>query len=179
MIGGLLVGSRLGDLVARRAGAKVTVATGLALMAGGLFAGATTGAASGYGLAAGWMGVVGAGVGFGLPAAMDAALGALSVERSGVGSGLIQAGRQVGSAIGVAVLGTVVNSSYRGGLDLVGLPAQAAATVRESVSAGVAVARRLAPRPCSTWCAARSSTAWTPCCWSAGSSRRSGWCSPC
>jgi len=136
VIGGLLVGSRLGDLVARRAGAKVTVATGLALMAGGLFAGATTGAASGYGLAAGWMGVVGAGVGFGLPAAMDAALGALSVERSGVGSGLIQAGRQVGSAIGVAVLGTVVNSSYRGGLDLVGLPAQAAATVRESVSAG-------------------------------------------
>jgi MFS transporter, DHA2 family, multidrug resistance protein len=147
VIGGLLVGSRLGDLVARRAGAKVTVATGLALMAGGLFAGATTGAASGYGLAAGWMGVVGAGVGFGLPAAMDAALGALSVERSGVGSGLIQAGRQVGSAIGVAVLGTVVNSSYRGGLDLAGLPAQAAATVRESVSAGVAVARQLGSTP--------------------------------
>jgi EmrB/QacA subfamily drug resistance transporter len=147
VIGGLLVGSRLGDRIARRAGAKVTVASGLALMAGGLFAGATTGAASGYELAAAWMSVVGAGVGIGLPTAMDAALGALSTERSGVGSGLIQACRQVGSAIGVAVLGTVVNSSYRGALDLAGLPAQAAATVRQSVSAGVAVAGQLGSPP--------------------------------
>jgi MFS transporter, DHA2 family, multidrug resistance protein len=143
VIGGLLVGSRLGDRIARRAGAKVTVASGLTLLAAGLFAGATTGASSGYGLAAAWMTVAGAGVGIGLPAAMDAALGALSTDRSGVGSGLIQACRQVGSVIGVAVLGTVLNSSYRGGLDLAGVPPQVAATVRESVSAGVAAAERL------------------------------------
>jgi EmrB/QacA subfamily drug resistance transporter len=147
VIGGLLVGSRLGDRVARRAGAKVTVASGLALMAAGLFAGATTGASSGYGLAAAWMAMVGAGVGIGLPVAMDAALGALSTDRGGIGSGLIQACRQVGSAIGVAVLGTVLNSSYRGGLDLAGVPPQAAATIRESVSAGIATAGRLGAAP--------------------------------
>jgi len=82
-----------------------------------------------------------------MPTALDAAIGALSAARSGVGSGLIQAVRQVGGAIGVAVLGTVVNSSYRGRLDVTGLPAQAADAVRESVSAGVAVAHTLGSVP--------------------------------
>src|SRR6266545_3997881 len=47
MIGGLIVGAALGDRLTRLAGAKVTVALGFALMAGGLFAGATTGVDSG------------------------------------------------------------------------------------------------------------------------------------
>ena len=49
-----------------------------------------------------------------MPTAMNAALGALSPERSGSGSALITALRQVGATIGVAVLGTVLNSAYRG-----------------------------------------------------------------
>jgi hypothetical protein len=46
--------------------------------------------------------------------------------------------RQVGGAVGVAVLGTVVNGAYRDHL-----PAGAGATVKDSVAAGVAVAGRL------------------------------------
>ena len=74
---------------------------------------------------------------------MNAALSALSAERSGSGSALISAMRQVGATIGVAVLGTVLGSVYRAHLDVTGLPAAAAAAAKSSVVAGVAVAHAL------------------------------------
>jgi MFS transporter, DHA2 family, multidrug resistance protein len=138
IIGGLLVGAQLSDRIAPRVGPAVTVALGFVLLAGGLLAGATTGADTGYGFAAAWMTVLGAGLGFALPAAMDVAIGALTAERSGVGSALLMALRQVGGTIGVAVLGTVLASGYRGALGD-GVPEAA----RESVSAGVATAHKL------------------------------------
>src|SRR6266511_1925573 len=147
IVGGLLVGARLSSRLAPGIGAKATVAVGFGLIAAGLAAGATTGAHSGYGYAAGWMAVAGAGLGFALPAAMDATRSALTAERSGVGSALVMALRQVGGTIGVALLGTVLNAGYRGRLDLAGLPGTAADTVRRSVSAGVATAERLGSVP--------------------------------
>ncbi|MEV6349462.1 MFS transporter [Actinoplanes sp. NPDC051851] len=139
VIGGLLVGARL----VARLGVRLVVGAGLVLMAGALLAGARTGADSGYGYVAAWVAVAGAGLGFTMPPAMNAAIGALTPERSGVGSGLIQAMRQVGSAIGVAILGTVLNAGYRDQVDVTGLPAGAGDAVRDSAAAGVAVARRL------------------------------------
>ena len=58
-----------------------------------------------------------------LPTAMGAALDELSVERSGSGSALVQALRQAGGTIGVAVLGTVLSTAYRNGLGRPGRPA--------------------------------------------------------
>ena len=68
---------------------------------------------------------------------------ALTAERSGSGSALISAMRQVGATIGVAVLGTVLGSVYAGHLDVTGLPAAAAAAAKSSVVGGVAVAHEL------------------------------------
>jgi MFS transporter, DHA2 family, multidrug resistance protein len=136
VIGGLLAGAQLADRLAPRFGPARTVALGFGLLAAALITGATTQADSTYGFAAGWMAAVGAGLGFALPSAMDAAIGALSPERSGVGSALLMAMRSVGGTIGVAVLGTVLASGYHGGLETDGLPAAAG----ESVAAGVAVA---------------------------------------
>ena len=147
IIGGLLAGSQIANLLARRAGAKVTAAVGFTLLAAGLMAGATTGVSTGYGFAAAWITVVGVGMGFTLPTVMNAAVSALSAERSGVGSALMMATRQVGGTVGVAVLGSVLNSRYRGRLDVAGLPAQAAQTARQSVSAGVAAAHQLGSAP--------------------------------
>jgi EmrB/QacA subfamily drug resistance transporter len=143
VIGGLMVGARIADRLVGRLGAKIVTAFGLALLAAGLFVGATTGPHDGYGYVAVWITLAGLGLGFSMPPAMNAALGALTVERSGVGSGLLQAMRQVGGAIGVAVLGTVLNSGYRDQVDVSGLPAATADAVRDSASAGVAVADRL------------------------------------
>ncbi|MGH3405401.1 MAG: hypothetical protein ACRDRJ_23345, partial [Streptosporangiaceae bacterium] len=83
------------------------------------------------------------GLGLALPTAMHAALGALTPERSGSGSALMTALRQVGAAIGVAVLGTVLNTVYQGHLTLTGLPRAAASAARASVAGGLQVARDL------------------------------------
>jgi MFS transporter, DHA2 family, multidrug resistance protein len=149
VIGGLLVGAQVAGRVASRAGAKVTVALGLGLLAAGLATGATTAVDRGYGFAAAWFAVVGLGLGLGfsMPTAMDAAIGALSTERSGVGSALVMAMRFVGGTIGVALLGTVLNAAYHSRLDLAGLPGPAAEAVRRGVSSGVAVAQQIGSEP--------------------------------
>ena len=84
-----------------------------------------------------------------MPTMLNAALGALTPERSGSGSALLTAMRQVGATIGVAVLGTVIATVYQGKLHLGGLPAGAAGVVRSSVAGGLAVAHQL-PAPLSS-----------------------------
>ncbi|MFL6072392.1 MAG: MFS transporter [Mycobacteriales bacterium] len=143
MIAGLVVGGAVADRLTAGVGAKMTIAAGFALMAAGLFAGATTGFHSGEGFTAGWVALLGAGLGLALPGSMNAALAVLSAEGSGVGSALITAIRTVGGTFGVALLGSVINSGYRGRLNLTGLPAPAADAARRSVLSGTAVARKL------------------------------------
>jgi EmrB/QacA subfamily drug resistance transporter len=154
LIGGLVVGMMVGDRRARpakgpalqkhhtvRGSAKMDVATGLAFMAAGLFVGAFTGLDTPDAVSAIWFVLTGVGFGLAVPAAMNAALGALAPERSGVGSAVISALRQVGATLGVAVLGTVLNTVYRGGVDAAGLPPATAQRVRQSVVAGVGAAQ--------------------------------------
>jgi MFS transporter, DHA2 family, multidrug resistance protein len=155
MIGGLVVGMigstrlaaprKTADGSARTplAGTKDLVAIGFAVMAAGLAFGAFTKTGSGTGFAATWLALAGLGLGLAMPQAMNAALSALSAERSGAGSALISALRQVGATIGVAILGTVLDSVYRGHLAVTGLPAATAAIARSSVVAGVTVAKVL------------------------------------
>ena len=123
--------------------ARILVMAGFVVMAAGLGVGATTSAASGSAFTATWYAVAGLGLGLAMPAAMNAALGALTPERSGSGSALITAMRQVGATIGVAVLGTVLLSAYRSQLDLGGLPAAAASVARTGIAGGAGVAAAL------------------------------------
>src|SRR4029079_16068160 len=118
--------------LAARFGHRLVVAAGLALMTGSLIVGALTSASRGYGFVAAWITVAGIGLGFTLPPSMDVALGALTPERSGVGNGLLQAMRQVGGAIGVAILGTVLAGAYR-----YDLPSAAPPVARQSAAVGV------------------------------------------
>ncbi len=167
LIGGLAVGLVLGQRLARPAkapaggpadgpagqagaplvSAKMLVAAGFAVMAAALAVGAGTTITSGTGFGAAWFACTGLGLGIAMPTALNAALGALSAERSGSGSALITALRQVGATIGVAVLGTVLNSVYRSGLSVTELPASAAAAARSSVAGGVAVAHAVNSAP--------------------------------
>jgi DHA2 family multidrug resistance protein-like MFS transporter len=142
LVGGLLVGAVFADRITVRSGAKLTVGLGFTLAASGLFLGTATRAGSGLALAICWTAVFGLGLGLVLPSAMDAALGSVSRERSGVGSGMIQALRMIGSNFGAAILGSVLNSVYIGHLDLAGL-SQGAQAAKESVEAGVAAAGQL------------------------------------
>jgi hypothetical protein len=124
-------------------GAKTLVSGGFAIMAVALVVGTGTATGTGTGFVSAWFAIAGLGLGLALPTAMNAALGALSVERSGSGSALMTAMRQVGATIGVAVLGTVLNTVYQGQLAVTGLPQAAAHAARASVSGGLAVAHEI------------------------------------
>ncbi|SFB61166.1 drug resistance transporter, EmrB/QacA subfamily [Amycolatopsis marina] len=140
IVGGLLVGVQIAERLRPRLGAKIVVGLGFGLMTAGLVVGAATAVGDGYGFTAVWVSLVGVGLGFSLPPAMDLAMGALAQGSSGVGSGLLQALRQVGGTFGVAILGTVLNAGYRTGVDLSTLPEPAAEAARGSAAAGVQVA---------------------------------------
>jgi EmrB/QacA subfamily drug resistance transporter len=143
MMGGLIVGAKTGETLAARAGTRLPVATGLLLVAAALAGGAATGTGTPYGWIAAWTALVGAGTGLAMAPAMDAVLGELPPERAGSGSALSMTLRQVGGALGVAVLGSIASTVYGHRLDTGGLPAAAASAASRSVSGAVEVAARL------------------------------------
>src|SRR6266508_1269978 len=143
MMAGLIVGARTSEKLGSRFGARVPVAGGLLVIAGGLAVGALTTVDSGYGFAALWLSIVGAGVGLTLAPAMDAVLGELPPERAGSGTALTMTLRQVGGALGVALLGSISAAAYTDRLHLAGLPGPVAEAARDSIAGAVVVAARL------------------------------------
>ncbi|MFF1708890.1 MFS transporter [Streptomyces sp. NPDC058268] len=144
MMGGLLVAARGAEPVVRKFGPRAVISAGLVVLAFAAILGSRTTAASGYGFTALWLTVAGLGFGFAVVPSMDSALGALPVERAGSGAGLLLTVRQVGSAVGIALLGSLLSSVYVDRLDTGGsLPDAAADTAGQSVVAAHAVAERL------------------------------------
>lgn len=147
MIGGLLAGTRIADRFGRRVAPRVVVAIGFGLLVVALGIGATTSVHTGYGLTAGWLVLLGLALGFTMPTTMAVALAALSPERSGSGSALLIALRQLGGALGVAVLGAVLSSAYQARLPLDGVAAPVVGAARAGVSSGLAAAAHASDEP--------------------------------
>ncbi len=83
-----------------------------------------------------------------MPPATTAIMEALPGEKAGVGSAMSNTVRQVAGALGVAVLGSVLSSTYRGEIapTLQGLPAAVQHAGGESIMGTVEVARTLGER---------------------------------
>jgi DHA2 family multidrug resistance protein-like MFS transporter len=143
LVGGVLVGAVPASEVAKLVGAKLAVAAGFGLLVVGLSLGATTSIDSSGSFVAIWMVIVGAGMGLALATSTSAALVELSPDRSGVGSGVLEAIDEVGGPFGIAILGSVVTAGYVSHLSLSGLSGTAGRAVRQSVFDGVAVAHQL------------------------------------
>jgi MFS transporter, DHA2 family, multidrug resistance protein len=143
LIAGVIVGAGGADRIGSRAGAKLTVAAGFAILAGGLALGARTGTSTGFGYVAAWTAAVGLGMGVALATAASAALSELPSERAGVGSAVMQTVQKIGAPFGAAILGGVLNAGYRNQLHLAGLPGPAVDATRKSVFAAIALAHRL------------------------------------
>ncbi|WP_046590077.1 MFS transporter [Streptomyces mangrovisoli] len=141
MMGGLLVAAKGAPPVVTRFGSRAVVCAGLVVLAFAAVLGSRTTADSGYGFTALWLSIAGLGFGFSVVPAMDGALAALPADRAGSGSGLLMTLRQVGSAIGIALLGSLLASTFRDRLDVTGLPARLADTAGDSVVAAHIVAR--------------------------------------
>jgi hypothetical protein len=115
MAGLLVVSAVLSPVVARSIGTKLTVATALAAVAGGLWQiSAASTAATSYSDAVPGLLLIGLGAGLLLPTATNSVVGSVPRGDSGVGSAVNTMALQVGGAIGVAVVGSVLATRYQG-----------------------------------------------------------------
>jgi EmrB/QacA subfamily drug resistance transporter len=108
----LMVFSPLGAALAKRAGVLVPVALGLAAVTAGLVLYATASAASGYGHYVVAMVIVCAGIGLAMSAATAASMQELPQAMTGVGSAVNDTTRNMGSVLGVAVIGSITSSVF-------------------------------------------------------------------
>ncbi len=143
LIGGLVIGAPLGERLTTRAGFQLPIAGGLLTLAVGLAAGTVTSTTSPYGMVAAWLTVVGFGTGMALSPAMNAVLAALPAEQSGAGTAITMTLRQVGGALGVALLGSILARSYANRLDVDAVPTAASSAAHDSLAGAIAVAERL------------------------------------
>ena len=149
--GSIGLASVLGPRLASRCGTTVVVAGGLGLFAAGLAWASTVSAATSYVEIAGQMVLLGAGMGFTTAPATESIMGSLSVDKAGVGSAVNDTTRELGAALGVAVVGSAFTSVYVRHLArqaaIARLPVAARATSGRSLAAAHQVAGRLAPQP--------------------------------
>jgi len=109
---GIALVAPFSSVLVRRFGTKLTVAGGLMLVSGGLWqiSGATL--ASTYADTVAGMVLLGVGAGLVFPAGVGAVMGSLPSEHTGVGSGTNGAFVQVGGALGVALVGSLLATRY-------------------------------------------------------------------
>ncbi|MEU3839070.1 MFS transporter [Streptomyces sp. NPDC028635] len=140
--------SLIAPRMVRWSGMRAVLAAGLALLAAGLVTLSLLTADSGYPPFLGSLVLAGAGIGLTGTVGTSAITGSLPADRQGVASAANDATREVGAALGVALMGSVFGSHYRSSLtvDLGRLPATAADAVRRSPVGGLYVAQRLGPR---------------------------------
>ena len=142
---GMIVASKLSVAMTRRFGTKLTVAGGLAHVAGSMLmiAGFDTG--TGDMQIAMALGTMGQGIGLAMSPATDAIMSSLPRAKAGIGSAMNDVVREVGGTLGIAVLGSLLTSSYGRGMDeaAAGLPAPAAEAATDSVGGAHEVAAQI------------------------------------
>jgi MFS family permease len=129
----------------QRYGAKAVGASGMLIMAVALAGYAVLGTSTPIWVLGVFFALQGAGIGVAIPSATSAVMDVLPRERAGAGSALTNTARQVGVALGVAVLGSILAQSYRNHLGpaLSALPSAARGPAGQSIAATQAVAQHL------------------------------------
>jgi len=136
---GIVVASPLSAKLTARMGAKVVVAAGLTLIAAALLLMTGFEVDSTYDAVALSYLLLGMGIGLAMTPATDSVMGSLPLAKASVGSAVNDAARTTGGALGVAILGSVLSSGYRGDMDAV----SAGAAAQESLAGALATASRI------------------------------------
>jgi EmrB/QacA subfamily drug resistance transporter len=128
-------------------GTKVVVAAGMALTTIGLVLLSYVEADSSYASFAWRIVIMSSGLALTMAPATESIMGSLPLAKAGVGSAVNDTTRQVGGALGVAVLGSLFTSIYASHLNtsLVGkpLPPEAVSAAKDSVGAALEAAARI------------------------------------
>ncbi|MFI9244353.1 MFS transporter [Streptomyces sp. NPDC053086] len=139
------VGAVAAGLIAGRAARRFSVRTvvtgGLAAVGGALAALTTLGQSTGYPLLGAALLVVGVGAGFSFTVTADVILSSVPKDQAGAASAVSETAYELGAALGIALLGSIVTGAYR---DFAG-PAGTPAMAHESLGAAVETAADMPP----------------------------------
>ncbi len=146
----ILVVSPLSAKIVERVGTKITVASGLAIAGTALALMAQLQVASSYGDLVWRMMLMAFGQALVMAPATESIMGSLPLARAGVGSAVNDTTRQIGGALGVAIVGSVMSSTYASkisdlfaGTSTAGSAAEQAA--KDSLGGALAIAAKAPP----------------------------------
>jgi EmrB/QacA subfamily drug resistance transporter len=144
----MIIVAPLTPMLSERFGAHRTVASGMLFVAGGFVMFRFLGVHTPYLYVLACMIPLVSGIALAMSPMTAAIMSAVPPRRAGAGSAMNDATRELGAALGVAVLGSVASSHYGAALDklVVGLPASARSTARSSIAGALQVASRLPGR---------------------------------
>jgi EmrB/QacA subfamily drug resistance transporter len=109
---GMILATRPAVVLSKRIGTKITVAAGLAAVAGAFVMLSGLGVDAGFADIALVLFTMGAGVGLVMSPATEAIMGSVPADKAGIGSAMNDVVREVAGTLGVAVLGSLLASGY-------------------------------------------------------------------
>jgi Na+/melibiose symporter-like transporter len=132
--------------VSSRLGVKATVVLGMLMVTAGLTTLSFVDGSTPYPVIAVCLGVVGSGMALNMPTLSAGIVTALPMHKAGVASAVNDTTREVGGAMGIAVVGSVVTAVYRDHAKavLATLPSDAAREARKNVGRATGVAEQMA-----------------------------------
>ena len=140
--GGLILGGPLSAKLAGRFGTRAVVAAGLGVVAAALYMLSGADADSGYSLVAWSLVMLGFGMGATMAPATESIMSSVPLNHAGVGSAMNDTVRMVGGTLGVAILGSLLSSSYGADMEpaVKSLPEPAADAASDSLGHASVVA---------------------------------------
>jgi len=150
--------SSAAPLISRRVGLRAMFVSGISFIAVGL--GLMAGLASlsgGYWSVLPGLVVLAVGVGLTMTPGTAAITGSLPVEEQGVASALNDTVRELGGALGIALIGSLLSAGYSSSVSgaVAGLPSEAATVVKEGIGGAMAVSAQMGPQGAPVMQAAR------------------------
>ncbi|WP_031076446.1 MFS transporter [Streptomyces sp. NRRL S-118] len=130
-----LIGNGVGAKLAARTGHRPLILAGMLMMAAsfGLLTTVTTD--SGFAVPAVALALLGLGAGTAMPAAVGALMSTIPADKAGVGSALNDTIQQAGTALGIAILGSLLTSTFSAKM-----PADAPEQAKQSIGGALAAA---------------------------------------
>ncbi|GAA4564803.1 DHA2 family efflux MFS transporter permease subunit [Planotetraspora kaengkrachanensis] len=146
MPGGLAggAGGALAGPLVQKIGRGPVVALGMLLVAVGFTLFSRIGVEVSYPYLLVAMIIQGVGIGFTFAVTNDTVLATAPKERAGAAGAISETAHEIGGALGIAVLGSVLNSAYRNGIDVpTGVPAAADGQIRDTLGGAIEAAATL------------------------------------
>ena len=149
LAGALMIAAPNSNRLASRFGERLTVAAGLLAVASALALLSQATTTSGYPLIAVVLLILGSGMGTAMAPATNSIMSSIPPEKAGIGSAMNDTTRQVGGALGVAILGSITAASFHSSVDgskvFAALPPEARAVARDSIGGSAIVAEKVGP----------------------------------